>query len=60
MSNFFRPLIAIVAIVTLSTAALAESDPLPSWNDGQTKQSIVDFVTRVTKEGGPDYVAPED
>ena len=35
-------------------------DPLPSWNDGPTKQSIIDFVTRVTKEGGPDYVAPPE
>ena len=35
-------------------------DPLPSWNDGPTKQSIIDFVTRVTKEGGPDYVAPAE
>lgn len=37
MSNFFRPLIALVAIVILSTAACAETDPLPSWNDGATK-----------------------
>ena len=36
------------------------NDPLPSWNDGPTKQSIIDFVTRVTEERGPDYVAPED
>jgi haloacid dehalogenase-like hydrolase len=35
-------------------------DPLPSWNDGPTKQSILDYVTRVTKEGGPDYVEPKD
>jgi phosphoserine phosphatase len=34
------------------------ADPLPSWNDGPTKHAIVDFVTRVTKEGGPDFVAP--
>ncbi len=38
-------------------AAVASADPLPSWNDGPTKKSIVDFVTAVTKEGGPDYVA---
>jgi phosphoglycolate phosphatase-like HAD superfamily hydrolase len=31
-------------------------DPLPSWNDGTSKKSILDFVTRVTKEGGPDFV----
>jgi len=32
------------------------SDPLPSWNDGKTKQSIVDFVAKVTKEGSADFV----
>jgi phosphoglycolate phosphatase-like HAD superfamily hydrolase len=40
--------------------ALAQDDPLPSWNDGSVKQSIVDFVARVTKDGGPDYVAPPE
>jgi phosphoglycolate phosphatase-like HAD superfamily hydrolase len=34
------------------------SDPLPSWNAGETKQAIVAFVNRVTKEGTPDYVPP--
>ena len=38
----------------------ADPDPLPSWNDGPTKQSILDFVAAVTKEGGPDYVAPAE
>ncbi len=39
---------------------VVETDPLPSWNEGATKQSIVDFVTRVTDEGSPDFVpAPE-
>jgi phosphoserine phosphatase len=31
-------------------------DPLPSWSEGASKKSIVDFVARVTKEGGPDFV----
>ena len=30
--------------------------PLPSWNDGPAKQSIVVFVQRVTKQGSPDFV----
>ena len=34
--------------------------PLPSWNDGAAKAAILDFVTRVTKEGGPDYVRPAE
>ena len=33
---------------------------LPSWNDGASKTSIVAFVTRVTKSGGPDYVQPAE
>src|ERR1700712_3141243 len=37
----------------------AEYDPLASWNEGAAKQSIVDFVARVTATGGADYVAPE-
>jgi phosphoglycolate phosphatase-like HAD superfamily hydrolase len=34
-------------------------DALPSWNDGAAKTAILDFVARVTNEGGQDYVAPE-
>jgi phosphoserine phosphatase len=34
--------------------------PLPSWNDGAVKSAILDFVARVTKEGGPDYVRPAE
>jgi phosphoglycolate phosphatase-like HAD superfamily hydrolase len=41
-------------------AAFAQTDPLPSWNDGAVKSSITDFVARVTREGGPDFVKPED
>jgi len=31
-------------------------DPLPSWNDGSAKQEILAFITRVTKEGTPDFL----
>lgn len=36
------------------------SDPLPSWNQGLVKQSILDFVGRVTTEGSPDFVPPPE
>ena len=40
-----------------SWPALAQStDPMPSWNAGRTKQSILDFVAAVTREGSPDFV----
>lgn len=29
---------------------------LSSWRDGPVKSAILDFVARVTKEGGPDFV----
>jgi phosphoglycolate phosphatase-like HAD superfamily hydrolase len=58
----FHLVIAAVILVAAAWAnsVQAETDPLPSWNDGAAKQSIIDFVTRVTKEGGPDYVEPKD
>ena len=31
-------------------------DPLPSWNQGPTKQAILAFVAAVTDEAGPDFV----
>jgi phosphoserine phosphatase len=33
-----------------------QGKPLVSWNDGAAKQSIIDFVKRVTTEGSPDFV----
>lgn len=33
-------------------------DALSSWNNGFAKLAILDFVSRVTHEGGPDYVTP--
>jgi phosphoglycolate phosphatase-like HAD superfamily hydrolase len=38
------------------TGALAQTNPLPSWNDGAVKQSITDFVARVTTQGGADFL----
>jgi hypothetical protein len=32
------------------------ADPLPSWNDGATKKSILSFVEKVTTPGSPDFV----
>jgi hypothetical protein len=50
--------LAVVGLTALSGTAhgQATTDPLPSWNDGRAKQSIVDFVAKVTKEGSPDFV----
>ncbi len=34
----------------------APADPLPSWNEGPAKKSILEFVARVTNAGGKDFV----
>jgi hypothetical protein len=51
---------ALVCSVVFTTTAVQSADPLPSWNDGVSKRAIIDFVTRVTKEGGPDFVPPAE
>ena len=35
-------------------------DPLPSWNDGPAKRAILEFVERVTRAGGADFVPVAD
>jgi phosphoglycolate phosphatase-like HAD superfamily hydrolase len=52
-------LLGLVAIGTSLAGARAQSDPLPSWNDGAVKKSITDFVARVTAQGGADFVPAE-
>ena len=65
MKNKFLTVLASAILgVTVSFGwsfqASAQNDPLPSWNDTSAKQTIVDFVGRVTKAGGPDFVAPAE
>jgi len=43
------------ALLSLAITAYAV-DPLPSWNEGPAKQSIVTFVEKVTKQGSSDFV----
>jgi hypothetical protein len=52
-------LAVIVATLAVSPGARAQTDPLPSWNDGQVKSAIIDFVRRTTSQGSPGFVAPE-
>jgi hypothetical protein len=55
------PLAAAAAgLLVPSLAKGAAGDPLPSWNDSRSKTAILDFVARVTKDGGPDFVPLED
>jgi len=51
------------SFLTLALACFVQSafaDPLPSWKDTRPKKSIVEFVSKVTKEGGADFVIPAE
>jgi len=36
------------------------TEELRLWNDGAAKQALVEFITRVTEQGGPDFVPLPD
>ena len=57
MNSFSRFVAAIALLSVFTTTTVAQDrDPLPSWNVGKTKQSIIDFVTEVTTPGSPGFV----
>jgi lysophospholipase L1-like esterase/phosphoserine phosphatase len=47
---------AAVPAPRVPAAAPAVVDPLPSWNEGPTKQAILDFVEKVTRKGADTLV----
>lgn len=49
-------LIAAAVLSMLWTLTATAEDVLPSWNAGATKQSIMEFVSRVTNPGSADFV----
>jgi hypothetical protein len=53
-------LVWVLAGLFVACARLAPgpTDPLPSWNAGSVKASIVDFVRRVTMQDGAEFVPP--
>lgn len=52
-----------LALLLMSVASLslaADQDPLPSWNDGPAKQSIISFVEQVSDPNSKSFVKPEE
>jgi len=50
--------VTLLAVCICSAASAG--DALPSWNDGPSKQAILEFVAAVTDEKGKDYVEPTE
>jgi phosphoglycolate phosphatase-like HAD superfamily hydrolase len=51
--------LAFVLAAVLGTPALAQTDPLPSWNGGRAKQAIEAFVHATTDQSSPQFVPAE-
>ncbi len=49
-----------LSITVLAIAQFSLAKELPSWNEGKTKQSIIDFVTTVTNPKHKNYIEPAD
>ena len=57
---FRQPLLLSIVVVFLYAATAQAADPLPSWNDGPTKQAIITFVMETTEQGSPSFVPPAE
>ncbi len=55
-----RRALLVAAAFSWSARILAQTDPLPSWNDGAAKQAIEKFVTDTTASGAPGFVPPAE
>ena len=51
-------ILALSAVLTINTPLVAQNDPLPSWNDGPTKQAIMTFMAKTTDPNSPQFVPP--
>jgi hypothetical protein len=50
--------LVLCCLLVFATLAQAAGDPLPSWNEGPTKQAIIKFVSATTTTGSPQFVPP--
>jgi hypothetical protein len=57
--NLFLVFLTII-LFSCSEKNVNQSDPLPSWNEGKNKQSIINFVNEVTDEKLSNFVKPGD
>ena len=52
--------VVLGALLALGEPLQAQTDPLPSWNDGAAKTVVVDFVQATTTQGSPRFVPPAE
>jgi hypothetical protein len=52
--------LVLAVALACATQVSAQTDPLPSWNDGAAKNAIVEFVQTTTTQGSPNFVTPAE
>lgn len=45
-----------LSLILLLQGSFAEADPLPNWNEGDTKKSIIRFVENTTRKGSAGFI----
>ncbi|MCA9008677.1 MAG: haloacid dehalogenase-like hydrolase [Planctomycetaceae bacterium] len=50
----------VFGALVFTTSNARAADPLPSWNDGKAKQSIIDFVEKITQPDSPNFIPPAE
>ena len=58
--EFAALVLGAAASASVAGTAGAQTDPLPSWNDGPAKDAILKFVRATTDSSSPNFVPPEE
>jgi hypothetical protein len=54
-SSILVILVALVWVMAGAANMALAADPLSSWNEGKSKQAVMEFVAKVTTEGSTDF-----
>lgn len=55
-----RAIVTMLALLVAAGPAAAGTDQLASWNEGPVKRALIDFMSRVTTDGSPEFVPPAE
>jgi phosphoglycolate phosphatase-like HAD superfamily hydrolase len=60
MKRCLTGLPSLLGGILVASLAVAQTDPLPSWNDGAAKRAIINFVHATTEKSSAKYVPPPE
>ena len=58
--SIFRLLATALCLIVINTPYALANDPLSSWNDGDSKASIFQFVKKVSTDGSQGFAPPSE